>query len=141
MILNYNCYQVQQGDLAPTLGFPLCRPPPTLSYRRSVNWSPMTRPPLAEEPGWKNSSSLPLLSSLILTPPMRIFCVWVTEGGSRARTGQRPLPCLQSLVTSPLLFGRQPGAGPGEYVFTCKHMDTVSDWKQAGSAHTGLPRG
>lgn len=38
MILNYNCYQVQQGDPAPSLGSPFCYPP-TPSYERSVNWN------------------------------------------------------------------------------------------------------
>ncbi|XP_005397259.1 PREDICTED: homeobox protein Hox-C4 isoform X3 [Chinchilla lanigera] len=93
----------------------------------------MTWPPLLREGDWENSPSVP---PSFPTPPHQGLPVnGLQREGRDSKALQTPKASLPpQLVTSPLLFGRQPGAGPWEYVFTCKHtcyMDTESGLKQA----------
>lgn len=111
MILNYNCYQVQQGDPAPSLGSPFCHPPPQLCVMGSVNWNwwhDMAIPIWGG--GGEKQPFLPPPPSMALPPrAQRYSCGLVAEKGEGAGMDWRHLPPLgvpspPSLVSSRLSF-------------------------------------
>ncbi|XP_045444001.1 homeobox protein Hox-C4 isoform X2 [Pipistrellus kuhlii] len=141
MILNYNCYQVQQGDQAPSLGSPFCRPPPPNSvlWDQFIGIGGMTRPSLSGGGGGEKQPFLPLPF-----PPPPWPCHPGHKGVPEGWRHPPPLgvPSLPLGELNPSAFGRQPGYGLWECVFTCKHMcymDTIPGPEQALSTQACLP--
>lgn len=135
MILNYNCYQVQQGDQAPSLGSPFCQPPPPAPnselWDQLIGIGGMTWPPLAGGGGVGKHPSLPPPSSTAQpTPPPEHSYGWVAKRREGAEMDWRPLRPAQLGQLgelTPQLLESSLELAIGN---VCLHVNTCVSWIQ-----------